>query len=98
MATNDAGFIRVVRSELPPPAAPNWDALTFLPGTGNRLRWQSTPGQWYLLEQSSSMLPGTWSSLSLQPAAGTLSEFLDPGARTAPHRFYRLHSLRTWPN
>jgi hypothetical protein len=98
IASNDAGYIRVVRSVLPSPAAPKWTDLTYLKGTGNRLRWQSTPGQWYLLERSSSMLPGSWSSLSFQPATATLSEFMDSGALGTPRRYYRLHSLRSWPN
>jgi hypothetical protein len=98
IASNDVGYIRVVRSVLPPPEPPKWDALTFQRGAGNRLRWQSVPGQWYLLELSASMLPDGWSSLSLQKATGTLSEFLDTGATSASRRFYRLHSLRAWPN
>jgi hypothetical protein len=98
IASNDAGYIRVVRSVLPAPEAPKWDALTFQPGTGMRLRWQSVPGQWYLLERSSSLLPNTWSGLSLQPAAGTLTEFIDQAATGTARRYYRLHSLRAWPN
>ncbi|HWB04768.1 MAG TPA: hypothetical protein VG796_17195 [Verrucomicrobiales bacterium] len=97
IASNDAGFIRIIRSVSPRPAPPKWDSLTFSPGAGMRLRWQSTSGEWYLLEQSTSLLPDSWSSLSLQPAAGTLSEFTDT-ATGMPRRFYRLHSLRAWPN
>jgi streptogramin lyase len=98
IASNDAGYIRVVRSTLPAPAPPKWDTLTFVPGSGNRLRWQSTAGQWYLLERSSTLLPGSWSTATFQPASGTLSEFLDTSALSAPRRFYRVHSLRAWPN
>lgn len=98
VASNDAGYIRIVRSVLPPPAPPKWDALTFSPGSGMRLRWQSVAGQWYLLEQSGSLSPGGWSSLNLQPAAGAFSEFTDTGAVSRQRRFYRLRSLRAWPN
>jgi DNA-binding beta-propeller fold protein YncE len=98
VASNDAGFIRIIRSELPPPAPPRWDDLTFLPGTGNRLRWQSKLGEWYLLEQSPSLFSGTWSKLSLAPGTGAISEYIDPEASSVPRRYYRLHSIRAWPN
>lgn len=98
IASNDAGYIRIVRNILPAPAAPVWDQLTFVPGTGMRLRWRSAPGSWYLLERSAGMAAGSWSSLALTPATGILTEFTDTTAPGNPSRFYRLHVLRGWPN
>ncbi len=97
IASNDVGYIRVVRNILPKPAPPVWDRLAFVPGTGMQLRWQSVPGSWYLLENSSSMTPGGWSGLSLLPSAGSLTTFTDPASGNL-RRFYRLNVLRGWPN
>lgn len=97
IVSNDAGYIRIVRNILPKPVAPRWDQLAFLPGSGMRLRWQSMPDKWYLLEQSASMASDSWSSIAMLPATGSLTEFTDPAA-TGPRRFYRLHVLRGWPN
>ncbi|HWB04767.1 MAG TPA: hypothetical protein VG796_17190 [Verrucomicrobiales bacterium] len=98
ITSNDAGFIRIIRNELPPPAPPAWDSLTIIPGVGIHLRWHSAPGQWYLLERSGSMLSGTWSGIGLLPATDLLTEFTDEAGVEEPQRFYRLRSLRNWPN
>ncbi len=98
IASNDAGYIRVVRNILPKPAPPVWDRLAFVPGTGMQLRWQSAPGNWYLLENSANLTGGGWHSLSLLPSAGSLTSFTDTAASGSPRRFYRLNVLRDWPN
>lgn len=98
IASNDAGYIRIVRNTLPKPAIPVWNQLAFIPGTGMRLRWQSAPAAWYLLEYSPALMPGGWHGLSLLPAAGTLTEFTDITATASLRRFYRLYVLRAWPN
>ena len=98
IASNDAGYIRVVRNVLPRPALPVWDHLAFLPGSGMGLRWRSAPDSWYLIEYSSSLLSGTWNSLSLLPSNGSLSEFTDTTAALSPRRYYRVRGLRSWPN
>ncbi len=98
IASNDVGYIRVVRSILPRPAAPVWDQLAFLPGTGMRLRWRSGPESLYLIEHSPNLLSGSWNSLPLLPSGGTLTEFTDTTAPLNPRRYYRLRGLRAWPN
>ncbi len=98
IASNDAGFIRVVRSTLPPPAAPKWDTVLIDAAAGARLRWQTEPGQWYLLDRSPSMTAGSWTPLTLLPAAGTSLGFTDPFNAELPGTFYRVHALRSWPN
>jgi len=95
---NDAGFIRIVRSVLPPPAAPIWEQQTWLPGAGMKLRWQSTAGRWYFLERSSDLNPSFWSPLATLSSSGTFTEFTDSAALTSRRAFYRLRSFRSWPN
>lgn len=97
IACNDAGYIRKVTNVLPRPAAPQWEEAAYVPGAGKRLRWQSEPGQWYLLEHSTTM-NGDWSLLTQGEAAGASTEFTDAAAAREPRRFYRLHSFRGWPN
>jgi hypothetical protein len=97
IACNDAGYVRIVRNVLPKPAAPVIESLTLVPA-GVRLRWQSDPSLWYYLEQNPSLAADAWSPLSALPATGTLTEFTDPAAATSARKFYRLRSLRAWPN
>ncbi len=96
-ACNDAGFIRIVRNVLPKPAAPVIDSFTLVPA-GARLRWQSDPSLWYYLEQSTALGPDAWAPLAALPAAGNLTDYTDAGATSVARKFYRLRSLRAWPN
>ena len=80
IVSNDSGYIRIVRNILARPAAPVWDRLTFIPGTGMRQRWHSVPGSMYLLEHISTLTSGTWHSLPLLPSAGLFTEFTDTTA------------------
>jgi hypothetical protein len=98
IACNDAGFIRIARNVLPLPAAPEWDHQTGFTGTGLKLRWQSVPASWYFLERTTDLDPNAWSPLATMPSAGALTEFTDAGALTGGRSFYRLRSLRAWPN
>jgi hypothetical protein len=97
IACNDAGYVRIVRSVLPKPPAPVFDSLTLLPA-GARLRWQSDPALWYFLEQSSSLAADGWFPLTALPATGTMTEYTDSAATGSSRKFYRLRSLRAWPN
>jgi hypothetical protein len=98
IACNDAGFIRIARNVLPLPDAPEWDHQTGFTGTGLKLRWQSVPASWYFLERTTDLDPNAWSPLATMPSAGALTEFTDAGALTGGRSFYRLRSLRVWPN
>ncbi len=99
IASNDAGFIRVVRSVLPKPAPPAWDTVNLTPD-GFRLRWQTEPGKSYLLEKTTDLKADAWVPLLTTPAAGTTLEFTAPvpSAEDAPGTFFRLHEFRRWPN
>jgi len=96
-ACNDAGYVRIVRNVLPKSPAPVLDSLTLLPA-GARLRWQSDPALWYFLEQSTSLAGNGWSPLTALPAAGNMTEYTDGTAAGTSRKFYRLRSLRAWPN
>ncbi len=98
IACNDAGFIRVVRNVLPPPAAPAWASSSALTPAGMALRWQSAANRWYYLEKSTSLDSSSWFPLAILPSAGTLTEYNDGEAITGPRAFYRVRSFRAWPN
>jgi hypothetical protein len=98
IATNDAGFIRIVRNILPPPAPPLVTSAVLQPNSRLRLEWQTEPGKWYLLDESSTLEAGTWSGLDFRPAAGTALNFTVPVDPLSPRHFYRVHSIRRWPN
>lgn len=95
IACNDAGVIRIVRSVAPAVAAPVWEFVGPV-AAGFRLRWPSASDRWYMLEKSTSL--GNWAPLSTMPAAGAFTEFTDTSAPANPRLFYRLWSMRAWPN
>jgi hypothetical protein len=98
IACNDAGFIRVVKNVLPPPAAPLWDPASKLTGQGMDLRWKSVSGRWYYLESTDSLEEASWSPLAALPSTGEMTNFVDTAALTRKRSFYRVRSFRSWPN
>jgi hypothetical protein len=98
VACNDAGFVRIARNVLPPPAPPVWDANTKLTEQGMDLRWQSVPGRWYFLERAAGLGASAWSPLAALPSAGDSTGFVDTGSPANVRSFYRVRSFRAWPN
>jgi hypothetical protein len=115
IATNDAGFIRRVRTRLPSPAPPRLLSVTEQTIFNNvnvltrrtiKLTWESEPGQWYLIDRSTLMTANSWSGQALVPATAAETSYtvdlgplsVETGTPTVPREFYRLHSLRSWPN
>ena len=97
IACNDAGFIRIVRSIAPKPAAPAWLPGSITP-SGPVLQWQSTPGKWYYIERNSTLDSTGWQSAAWLPAAGATTGFTDTGAAASRRSFYRMVEFRGWPN
>ena len=91
ICTNDAGFIRVVRSLC---------ARTELPTSvqNGQIIWPGTAGKGYFIERSTSLAPGSWTTLERRRAttAGPQA-FVDLSDAFLPRAFYRVHEHRYWP-
>jgi DNA-binding beta-propeller fold protein YncE len=96
LATNDCGWIRVVRA-LPGSAAQSPLSLALTMDGGPRLSFEAEAGHDYWIERSSSLEPKGWATLVEFPqAVAGLKTFMDPSAPPQA-AYYRLIRTRAWP-
>jgi hypothetical protein len=94
LATNDCGWIRVVRGSLPAP--PVGLTLTFEPEP--TLEFEAIAGLDYFLQRNPGLDPRGWRTISaLTPASGGVVSPTDPAPVGAGPVFYRLTAARHWP-
>jgi hypothetical protein len=96
LATNDCGWIRVVRA-LPasPPPAPLSLALSM--ENGPRLSFEAEAGHDYWIERSSFLEPKGWATVAEFPQAEAGPKtFMDTSAPPQA-AYYRLIRTRAWP-
>lgn len=90
IATNDAGYLRRVRSAAKPPA-PEWLSVEIPRQGGHRLRWAGEIGRTYLVERTTDPASGSWEVLAVAAATGSgAGEWSGPGRPDAAKLFYRI--------
>lgn len=57
---------------------------------GGNVVWNAIPGDTYRIEHCDDLTVGDWRLLEERRATGPLETLFDPGAATAPHRYYRV--------
>jgi hypothetical protein len=92
ICTNDAGFVRVVRSICP--------RTTLAAGIapGGVVSWPGTASMGYFVERSGLLEAGDWATLHRRTVTVSGAQlFQDAAAPGLRRAFYRVHGHRAWP-
>ncbi len=98
IVANDAGYIRRVTYEGPPPASPQVTRVSLSADQTVSLEWTMTEGHWYQIESTEAATAGQWQVETIAGPATAATQTWTTPAPGALQKFFRVTAFRAWPN